>query len=89
MTFDFMWDLGIMWDLPMSQIHDSQNLKITQIIPIIIFSHLHAYSNCLCVHLGVTEWAISSCMLPQRYKGPFLPLSHVSNDKMVPISATL
>lgn len=39
--------------------------------------------------LSVSMWAVSSCTLPQHYKRPLLPLSHVSQDKMVSTLAIL
>lgn len=46
-------------------------------------------SMCVCVYIRRSQRAISSCLLPQWYQRPLHPLSHVSYDKMVSISAAL
>ena len=41
------------------------------------------------ISMCVSLWAISSCLLPWWYERPLHPLSHVPDDKMVSVSATM
>lgn len=53
-----------------------------------IYSNFHVWVH-VCVYIWRSQRAISSCLLPQWYQRPLHPLSHVSYDKMVSISAAL